>query len=74
MYRLLVFKCFILIVLKPLWSTNAGYLQELVFKLSKVGQAIENNDLSAASSVLGPNAKSDWVRNVNVALTKVSEF
>ncbi|XP_077209896.1 chloroplast thylakoid lumen protein isoform X2 [Tasmannia lanceolata] len=51
---------------------ETGYLQELVYKLSKVGQAIDNNDLSAASSVLGPNANSDWVQNVNRAFTKLS--
>lgn len=48
-----------------------GYLQELVYKLSKVGQAIENNDLSAASSVLGPSTDADWVQNVKSAFTKV---
>ncbi|XP_058074423.1 thylakoid lumenal 16.5 kDa protein, chloroplastic [Magnolia sinica] len=51
---------------------ETAYLQELVYKLSKVGQAIENNDLSAASSVLGPNTNSDWVKNVNKAFTKLS--
>lgn len=39
--------------------------------MSKVGQAIENNDLSAASSVLGPNTESDWVQKVNKAFAKV---
>ncbi|KAF2310635.1 hypothetical protein GH714_015842 [Hevea brasiliensis] len=34
-------------------NKETGYLQDLVYKLSKVGQAIENNDLSTASSVLG---------------------
>nr|XP_019703049.1 thylakoid lumenal 16.5 kDa protein, chloroplastic isoform X2 [Elaeis guineensis] len=51
---------------------ETGYLQELVYKLSKVGQAIENNNLSAASSVLGPSANADWVQNVNTAFTKLS--
>ncbi|KAJ8643152.1 hypothetical protein MRB53_004900 [Persea americana] len=51
---------------------ETGYLQELVYKLSKVGQAIEKNDLSAASSVLGPNTNSEWVQNVNRAFTKLS--
>lgn len=74
MDRLLVCNCFISIVLKPLCRTIAGYLQELVYKLSKVGQAIEKNDLSAASSVLGPNTNSEWVQNVNRAFTKVSEY
>ncbi|CAL9751897.1 unnamed protein product [Musa acuminata subsp. burmannicoides] len=49
-----------------------GYLQELIYKLSKVGQAIENNDLAAASSVLGPSTNADWVQNVNAAFAKLS--
>lgn len=49
-----------------------GYLQDLVYKLSKVGQAIEKNDLSAASSVLGQNTDADWVQKVNSALNKFS--
>nr|GMD78881.1 thylakoid lumenal 16.5 kDa protein, chloroplastic [Ipomoea batatas] len=49
-----------------------GYLQDLVYKLSKVGQAIEKNDLPAASGVLGQNVETDWVKNVNSALTKFS--
>ncbi|XP_020099332.1 thylakoid lumenal 16.5 kDa protein, chloroplastic isoform X2 [Ananas comosus] len=43
---------------------ETGYLQELVYKLSKVGQAIENDDLPAASSVLGPNADAEWVQQL----------
>ncbi|KAF3453716.1 hypothetical protein FNV43_RR04157 [Rhamnella rubrinervis] len=49
-----------------------GYLQELVYKLSKVGQAIDNNDLSAASSVLGGSTDADWVKKANKAFTKLS--
>ncbi|RVW16741.1 Thylakoid lumenal 16.5 kDa protein, chloroplastic [Vitis vinifera] len=49
-----------------------GYLQELVYKLSKVGQAIDNNDLSAASSFLGSNTDADWVQKANIAFTKLS--
>ncbi|XP_020099334.1 thylakoid lumenal 16.5 kDa protein, chloroplastic isoform X4 [Ananas comosus] len=44
---------------------ETGYLQELVYKLSKVGQAIENDDLPAASSVLGPNADAEWVQQLS---------
>lgn len=51
---------------------ETGYLQDLVYKLSKVGQAIENNDLSAASSVLGPSSNADWINNVNTAFSKLS--
>ncbi|XP_020099331.1 thylakoid lumenal 16.5 kDa protein, chloroplastic isoform X1 [Ananas comosus] len=50
---------------------ETGYLQELVYKLSKVGQAIENDDLPAASSVLGPNADAEWVQQVNTAFMKL---
>jgi hypothetical protein len=53
------------------WSV-AGYLQDLVYKLSKVGQAIDKNDLSTASSVLGGSTDTDWVRKANIAFTKVN--
>ncbi|CAN8248021.1 unnamed protein product [Cochlearia groenlandica] len=49
-----------------------GYLQDLVYKLSKVGQAIENNDLPSASSVLGKGVDTEWVKTVNAAFTKLS--
>uniref|UniRef100_A0A2N9IXE9 Maintenance of Photosystem II under High light 2 C-terminal domain-containing protein n=1 Tax=Fagus sylvatica TaxID=28930 RepID=A0A2N9IXE9_FAGSY len=48
------------------------YLQDMVYKLIKVGQAIDNNDLSTASSVLGGSIDTDWIKNVNVAFTKLS--
>ncbi|XP_034699069.1 thylakoid lumenal 16.5 kDa protein, chloroplastic [Vitis riparia] len=53
-------------------NKETGYLQELVYKLSKVGQAIDNNDLSAASSFLGSNTDADWVQKANIAFTKLS--
>ncbi|XP_042418992.1 thylakoid lumenal 16.5 kDa protein, chloroplastic-like isoform X4 [Zingiber officinale] len=49
-----------------------GHLQEVIYKLSKVGQAIENNDLDAASSLLGPSTTVEWVQNVNAAFSKLS--
>lgn len=49
-----------------------GYLQDLVYKLSKVGEAIEKNDLAAASSVLGRSTDTDWVQKANQAFTKLS--
>lgn len=49
-----------------------GYLQDLVYKLSKVGEAIEKNDLAAASSVLGRSTETDWVQKANQAFTKLS--
>ncbi|XP_010429816.1 PREDICTED: thylakoid lumenal 16.5 kDa protein, chloroplastic [Camelina sativa] len=49
-----------------------GYLQDLVYKLSKVGQAIENNDLPAAGLVLGKGIDTEWVKTVNLAFTKLS--
>ncbi|XP_057966915.1 thylakoid lumenal 16.5 kDa protein, chloroplastic [Malania oleifera] len=51
---------------------ETAYLQELIYKLSKVGQAIDNNDLSAAGSVLGASTNTDWVQNANKAFTKLS--
>ncbi|XP_057507499.1 thylakoid lumenal 16.5 kDa protein, chloroplastic-like [Actinidia eriantha] len=53
-------------------NKERAYLQDLVYRLSKVGQAIENNDLSAASSVLGHSTDTDWVQKANLAFTKFS--
>ncbi|XP_041006876.1 thylakoid lumenal 16.5 kDa protein, chloroplastic-like [Juglans microcarpa x Juglans regia] len=53
-------------------NKETGYLQELVYKLSKVAQAIDNNDLSTASSVLGGSSNTEWVKNANKAFTKLS--
>ncbi|CAN4096544.1 unnamed protein product [Withania somnifera] len=53
-------------------SKEKGHLQDFVYKLSKVGQAIENNDLSAASSVLGQTADAEWIQKVNSAFNKFS--
>jgi len=50
----------------------AGYLQDLVYKLSEVGKAIENNDLPKAASVFGSGTDTDWVQKANIALNKVS--
>jgi hypothetical protein len=46
-------------------------LQGLIYKLSKVGQAIDKNDLPAAGSVLGSSSDAQWVQNVNAAFSKV---
>ncbi|MED6121932.1 hypothetical protein PIB30_034881 [Stylosanthes scabra] len=51
---------------------ETGYLQDLVYKLSEVGQAIENNDLPKAGSVLGKGTDTDWVQKANMALNKLS--
>ncbi|XWS72943.1 hypothetical protein CRYUN_Cryun02cG0082900 [Craigia yunnanensis] len=51
-----------------------GYLQDLVYKLSKIGQAIDNNDLSAASSVIGGSTGTDWVKNANLSFSKVTNI
>ncbi|GMI89223.1 MAINTENANCE OF PHOTOSYSTEM II UNDER HIGH LIGHT 2 [Hibiscus trionum] len=53
-------------------SKEKGYLQDLVYKLSQIGQAIDNNDLSAASSVLGGSTDKEWLKNANVAFNKLS--
>jgi hypothetical protein len=49
-------------------------LQDLIYKLSKVGQAIDKDDLPAASSVLGPTTDAQWVQNINAAFSKVFVF
>ncbi|KAF9679780.1 hypothetical protein SADUNF_Sadunf06G0050700 [Salix dunnii] len=53
-------------------NQEKGYLQDLVYRLSKVGQAIDKNDLSTASSVLGGSTDTDWVQKANIAFTKLS--
>ncbi|KAJ1443901.1 thylakoid lumenal 16.5 kDa protein, chloroplastic-like [Sesbania bispinosa] len=53
-------------------TKETGYLQDLVYKLSAVGQAIENSDLTTAGSVFGKGTDTDWVQNANVALDKLS--
>ncbi|XP_062234166.1 thylakoid lumenal 16.5 kDa protein, chloroplastic-like [Phragmites australis] len=53
-------------------GTETGYLQDLIYKLSKVGQAIDKNDLPAASTALGPSSDSQWVQNINEAFSKFS--
>ncbi|KAI5021406.1 hypothetical protein ZWY2020_058136 [Hordeum vulgare] len=37
-------------------AAETGYLQDLVYKLSKVGQAIDKDDLAAVGNVLGPGS------------------
>ncbi|GFP91085.1 thylakoid lumenal 16.5 kDa protein chloroplastic [Phtheirospermum japonicum] len=53
-------------------AKETAYLQDLVYKLSEIGKAIEKNDLSAASSVLGSGKDTEWVQKVNSAFTKLS--
>uniref|UniRef100_A0ACD5UIA5 Uncharacterized protein n=1 Tax=Avena sativa TaxID=4498 RepID=A0ACD5UIA5_AVESA len=53
-------------------AAETGYLQELVYKLSKVGQAIDKDDFTAAGDVLGPDTGAPWVQNVNAAFSKFS--
>ncbi|KAM0850660.1 hypothetical protein ACQ4PT_052942 [Festuca glaucescens] len=53
-------------------AAETGYLQELVYRLSKVGQAIDKDDLTTAGDVLGPDSGAPWVQNVNAAFSKFS--
>ncbi|KNA13127.1 hypothetical protein SOVF_119550 [Spinacia oleracea] len=53
-------------------TKEKGYLQDVVYKLSEVGQAIDSNDLKAASSVLGASTDTDWIKKANSAFTKLS--
>lgn len=54
-------------------NKETAYLQDIVYKLSKVGQAIDNNDLTTASSVLGTSTDTDWVQKAKTALIKLSD-
>ncbi|CAN6200575.1 unnamed protein product [Urochloa humidicola] len=53
-------------------GTETGYLQDVIYKLSKVGQAIDKDDLPAAGSVLGTSSDAQWVQNANAAFSKFS--
>ncbi|KAL7598384.1 thylakoid lumenal 16.5 kDa protein, chloroplastic [Lactuca sativa] len=53
-------------------TKDREYLQDVIYKLSKVGQAIENNDLPSAGSVLGQTPDADWLKMANEALSKLS--
>ncbi|KAL4654107.1 thylakoid lumenal 16.5 kDa protein, chloroplastic [Castanea sativa] len=53
-------------------NKETEYLQDLVYKLSKIGLAIDNNDLSTAGLVLGGSTDTDWVKNANKAFNKLS--
>ncbi|KAL7134681.1 hypothetical protein ABFS83_11G042900 [Erythranthe nasuta] len=53
-------------------TKEAAYLQDLVYKLSKIGQAIEKNDLSTVSLVLSSGKDTEWIKKVNSALNKLS--
>ncbi|XP_020225851.1 thylakoid lumenal 16.5 kDa protein, chloroplastic [Cajanus cajan] len=53
-------------------TKETAYLQDLVYKLSEVGKAIENNDLPTAASVFGSGTDTDWVQKANIALNKLS--
>ncbi|XP_071716241.1 thylakoid lumenal 16.5 kDa protein, chloroplastic [Rutidosis leptorrhynchoides] len=53
-------------------NKDKEYLQDVIYKLSKVGQAIENNDLTSAGSVLGQTTDADWLKKANAALSQLS--
>ncbi|KAH6806665.1 chloroplast thylakoid lumen protein [Perilla frutescens var. frutescens] len=52
-------------------TKETALLQDAVYKLSKIGQALESNNLSEASSVLG-SSNTEWLQKVNSALDKLS--
>ncbi|KAC9488808.1 hypothetical protein R6Q59_021052 [Mikania micrantha] len=53
-------------------NKDKEYLQDVIYKLSKVGQAIENNDLPSAGSILGQTPDVDWLKKGNAALSQLS--
>lgn len=53
-------------------AKETGYLQELVYKLGKVGKAIENTNFAEANLLLRPSTRDDWAKNVNIAFSKLT--
>ncbi|XP_057768062.1 thylakoid lumenal 16.5 kDa protein, chloroplastic [Salvia miltiorrhiza] len=53
-------------------TQEKAYLQDVVYKLSKIGQAIEKKDLAEANSVIGSTKDTQWLQKVNSALNKLS--
>nr|ABK22921.1 unknown [Picea sitchensis] len=53
-------------------KNEAAYVQEAVYKLSEVGQAIEKNDFTRAIGVLGKSLDTKWIVDVKEAFLKVS--
>lgn len=60
------------LTLSKIENKSIGYLQDPVYKLSEVGQAIDKNDLSSASSVIGGSTNTEGVKMANAAFTKVA--
>lgn len=50
---------------------ESEFVQAAVYKLSEAGQAIDGGDFSKATSVLAQQ-NSDWIRDIQAALDKVS--
>ncbi|KAH9298958.1 hypothetical protein KI387_030640, partial [Taxus chinensis] len=48
------------------------YVQDAVYKLCEVGQAIDKNDFTSAQRVLGKSLDTKWIVNVKEAFSKVS--
>ncbi|KZV18877.1 hypothetical protein F511_31716 [Dorcoceras hygrometricum] len=53
-------------------DNETALLQDLVYKLGKIGKAIDKEDLSSAYSLLGPGIDTNWVQKVNFALNQLS--
>ncbi|XP_042058200.1 thylakoid lumenal 16.5 kDa protein, chloroplastic [Salvia splendens] len=53
-------------------TQEKAYLQDVVYKLSKIGQAIEKEDLAEANSVIVSAKDTEWLQKVNAALNKLS--
>ncbi|XP_047947097.1 thylakoid lumenal 16.5 kDa protein, chloroplastic [Salvia hispanica] len=53
-------------------TQEKAYLQDVVYKLSKIGQAIEQKDLAEANSVIVSAKDTEWLQKVNAALNKLS--
>ncbi|KAH7290820.1 hypothetical protein KP509_30G065600 [Ceratopteris richardii] len=54
------------------FKEETAYLQAAVYQLSRTGQALDANDFSAASKLLGGSLSEGWIANAEQALSKVS--
>eukprot|EP00252_Welwitschia_mirabilis_P013615 TRINITY_DN2996_c0_g1_i1.p1 TRINITY_DN2996_c0_g1~~TRINITY_DN2996_c0_g1_i1.p1 ORF type:complete len:222 (+),score=48.53 TRINITY_DN2996_c0_g1_i1:247-912(+) len=53
-------------------NSEAAFIQEAVYRMSEVGQAIEKSDFGHATQVLGTSLDTTWIANVKEAFSKVS--
>lgn len=54
------------------YKDETASIQNAIYELSKAGQALDGNDFSGASKVLGQSLDVAWIADAKTALSKVS--